>query len=252
MDKDISEAQANFVLEARGIAKSYGQGNAAVRALKEVSFSVGAGELIAILGPSGSGKSTLLNILGLMDQPEKGEIFLSGKSVAQLSEDARARWRNKKMGFVFQFDSLLSEFTILENVLFPALIASYSQNVFYEAAKSRALELLNRLGLSGLSERFPSQVSGGERQRAALCRALINEPEIILADEPTGNLDKVNGEMVFKDLENLTRSRKTAVVLVTHNDSVALWADRVFHMQDGSLIEAEKILAVSSTKEVLK
>ncbi len=228
----------SYVLEARNLRKSYGKGENSVVALKDVSFAVKPGEFVAILGPSGSGKSTLLNMLGLMDQPDSGEVFIAGKKTLALKEEARALLRNEKLGFVFQFDALLSEFTILENILFPALISTRAQKASYSEARKRALDLLGHLRLAQIAERYPSQVSGGERQRAALCRALMNQPDIILADEPTGNLDKANGEMVFKDLEALARQRLTAVVLVTHNEEAALKAFRVFHMQDGVFSEA--------------
>ncbi len=239
----MDKAESSYVLEARNLKKSYGKGENSVAALKDVSFAVKPGEFVAILGPSGSGKSTLLNMLGLMDQPDSGDVFIAGKKTLALKEEARALLRNEKLGFVFQFDALLSEFTILENILFPALISTRAKKASYSEARKRALGLLEHLGLLQIAERYPSQVSGGERQRAALCRALMNQPDIILADEPTGNLDKANGEMVFKDLEALARQRLTAVILVTHNEEAALKAFRVFHMQDGALSE---VLGVQS------
>ncbi len=234
----MDKAEFPYVLEARNLRKSYGKGENSVTALKDVSFAIKPGEFAAILGPSGSGKSTLLNMLGLMDQPDSGEVLIAGKKAMPLGEEARAFLRNEKLGFIFQFDALLSEFTILENILFPALISTRAKKEPYSESRKRALDLLNHLGMPRIAQRYPSQVSGGERQRAALCRALINDPDIILADEPTGNLDKANGEMVFKDLEALARRRLTTVVLVTHNEEAALKASRVFHMQDGTLSEA--------------
>ncbi len=235
----MDKPELAHILEARNLKKSYGKGENVVAALKDVSFAIQPGEFVAILGPSGSGKSTLLNMLGLMDRPDAGEVLIGGKKALSLSEEARSFLRNEKLGFIFQFDALLSDFTILENILFPALISSRPRNESYLEVQKRALGLLEHLKLPQIAERYPSQVSGGERQRAALCRALINNPEILLADEPTGNLDKVNGEMVFKDLEGLAREKNVAVVLVTHNEEAASRAARVFHMQDGTLIEAE-------------
>ncbi len=238
----MDKPESTPILEARNLKKFYGKGENAVAALKDVSFAIKPGEFVAILGPSGSGKSTLLNMLGLMDRPDAGEVLIGGKKALSLSEEARSSLRNEKLGFIFQFDALLSDFTIIENILFPALISSRSRNESYLEVRKRALGLLEHLKLPQIAERYPSQVSGGERQRAALCRALINNPEILLADEPTGNLDKVNGEMVFNDLEGLALEKNAAVVLVTHNEEAAARAARVFHMRDGALVEADSLV----------
>ena len=222
---------------ARGVRKSYGSGPSAVPVLRGVDLTVEAGEFVAVLGPSGSGKSTLLNLLGLMDRPDGGELRLGGADAARLSDDERARLRNALLGFVFQFDSLLPEFTILENVLMPARIAR-ARGLTAEPlapAEARALELLDSLGIKALRDRFPAQTSGGERQRAAIARALANSPALILADEPTGNLDRGNGARVFADLKRVARERGTAVVLVTHDEPEAQTADRVLRMDDGVL-----------------
>ena len=222
---------------ARGLRKSYGAGPASVPVLRGVDLAVSAGEFVAILGPSGSGKSTLLNLLGLMDRPDAGELSLGGARAADLDDDARARLRNERLGFVFQFDSLLPEFTILENVLMPARIAR-ARGLSAEApaeAAVRARGLLESLGIADLRARFPAQTSGGERQRAAIARALVNGPAVVLADEPTGNLDRGNGAKVFADLRRLARESAVAVVLVTHDEAEAKTADRVLRMNDGSL-----------------
>jgi ABC-type lipoprotein export system ATPase subunit len=221
---------ADAVLSAEGLHKTYGAGAAEVQVLRGLDFAVEAGEFLVILGPSGCGKSTLLNILGLMDAPSQGDVRFSGKATAAMTEEGRAALRNQRLGFVFQFDSLLPEFTVLENILMPAWIRDEAAG-----AAARARELLARLGLSRLADRFPSQVSGGERQRAALCRALINRPTVLLADEPTGNLDKHNGELVFKDLKELAQAQQVAVVMVTHNEAAAGYATRVLHMLDGAI-----------------
>ena len=222
---------------ARGMRKAYGQGPTSVQVLRGVDMRVEPGEFVAVLGPSGSGKSTLLHMLGLMDRPDEGELSLCGRAAAGLGEDARAFFRNQKMGFIFQFDSLLPEFTILENVLMPARITR-AQGLTAEPmaqAVVRASRLLDSLGIGALGGRFPSQTSGGERQRAAIARALVNAPALVLADEPTGNLDRENGERVFADFKRLTREQGTAVILVTHDEPAAKAADRVLRMNDGVL-----------------
>ncbi len=226
-----------LILAAKNLRKSYDLGEAAVPVLKGLDFSVSAGEFVAVLGPSGCGKSTLLNILGLMDAPNEGEVLFRGSPVSSMDESARARVRNEGLGFLFQFDSLLPEFTILENVVMPARIAiacGRSRETLTQA-QEQALSLLRELGLERLRDRFPVQTSGGERQRAALCRALINRPALILADEPTGNLDRKNGEKVFDDLKALASQNGTAVVMATHNEAACRWASRTVHMSDGIL-----------------
>jgi ABC-type lipoprotein export system ATPase subunit len=208
-----------------------------VPVLRGVDLTVAAGEYIAILGPSGSGKSTLLNLLGLMDRPDEGELILGGTKASGLDDDARARLRNERLGFVFQFDSLLPEFTILENVMMPARIARARGLTSEPLAKAvvHAETLLSSLGIASLKDRFPSQTSGGERQRAAIARALANSPAVVLADEPTGNLDRGNGEKVFSDFKALARDKGVAVVLVTHDEAQAKTADRILRMADGLL-----------------
>jgi len=221
----------------RGVNKSYGRGPAAVSVLRGVDFTVGSGEFVAILGPSGSGKSTLLNLLGLMDHPDSGDLTVRGRRAADLGELERAKLRCAHIGFVFQFDSLLPEFTVLENILMPARLAVVN-GLSVEplaSAEVRATALLETLGIGALRERFPSQTSGGERQRAAIARALINRPSVILADEPTGNLDRANGDKVFADFRRVAREQDAAVVLVTHDEPAAAAADRVLRMADGRL-----------------
>ncbi len=228
-------------LRVRGLRKSYPSVAGDVEVLKGLDLSVSAGEFVAVLGPSGSGKSTLLNILGLMDSPTSGEVLLDGRPISDLPETERALLRGEKLGFVFQFDALLPEFTILENVTMPARVRlSRRANgaVSMDEAFRRAAGLLDSLGLGALPERFPPQVSGGERQRAALARALINRPGLILADEPTGNLDKKNGERVFRDLKALAEREGAAVVMVTHNEAAIGFATRSTRLSDGVLREA--------------
>ena len=228
-----------LVVEARAVDKTYGKGHSSVRVLRGLDLRLSAGEFCVVLGPSGSGKSTLLNMLGLMDRPDKGEIFFSGRETSRMDEDARSAVRGERLGFIFQFDSLLPEFTMLENVLMPWRIARArgASKLEESAAQARALELLRGLGLERPRDRFPSQASGGERQRVAICRALINHPTVLLADEPTGNLDKTNGEMVFSDLKSLAEKHSVAVVMVTHNESACGYAHRTLTMQDGAIVE---------------
>ena len=228
------------VLTAAAISRRYGSGPTATQVFRGLDLTIEAGSFVVIMGPSGSGKSTLLNLLGLMDRPDEGDIVFSGRATKSLSEDTRSRLRNERLGFIFQFDSLLPEFTVLENVLMPARIAwAQARSLLpLPEATTRALELLARLGLSKLPNRLPNEISGGERQRVAICRALLNRPTVLLADEPTGNLDKTNGEMVFSDLKSLAGDQKTAVVMVTHNEAACGYADRVLRMQDGVLLES--------------
>jgi putative ABC transport system ATP-binding protein len=229
---------AEPAIVARGVSKTYGHGPAAVSVLRGVDLEIAAGEFVAILGPSGSGKSTMLNLLGLMDRPDSGDLLVRGKRAADLPELERAMTRCAHIGFVFQFDSLLPEFTILENVLMPARLAA-AHGVSQEplaSATARATRLLDSLGIAKLADRFPAQTSGGERQRATIARALINRPSVILADEPTGNLDRTNGDRVFADFREVARREGAAVVLVTHDETAAQSADRILRMADGKLL----------------
>lgn len=218
------------LVEILNLSKHYIQGHERITVLENIDFSMKKGEFAALLGPSGSGKSTLLNLIGILDSPTSGTLNILGRDISTLSEAEKSGFRMKNMGFVFQFDSLLPEFTLLENVDLPARIMGNND-------PGQAMRLLERFGLGNIADRFPMEVSGGEKQRAAVARALRNGPGIILADEPTGNLDRHNAELVLNDLEELAGSG-TGVLLVTHNEESAKYAGRVLHLSDGILKNA--------------
>lgn len=221
---------AEPVLKVRELFKSYPQAHGgAVHVLEGINLELEAGKFAVLLGPSGSGKSTLLNIIGMLDTPDSGTVEIAGTPVLKLSEKEKARFRSGKTGFVFQFDSMLQEFTMLENVDMPALIAGRP-----DRAEARAL--IARFGLEALADKFPAQLSGGERQRAAVARALRNGPALILADEPTGNLDYENASVVYRDFRRLA-DEGVAVLMVTHNPEAANYADSVFRLARTKLHE---------------
>lgn len=221
------------ILEAEGLRKVYrgGDGNP-IEVLAGVDLTVSRGEFVAIVGASGSGKSTLLHLLGALDTPSGGRVRLGGLSYADESPESLAAIRNRKLGFVFQFHHLLREFTALENVMMPLLIAGEDD----ARARSRAEELLASVGLAGRMSHRPSQLSGGEQQRAAVARALVADPLVVLADEPSGNLDNANSERLHQLFAHLSREFETALIVVTHNRSLAARADRVLSLEDGRLV----------------
>ncbi len=221
------------VLEARDVHKSFTQGPVTLEVLQGVRLSVDAGERIAIVGASGSGKTTLLQILGGLDRPTSGHVFVDGQDIHELSEDARGMLRNRALGFVYQFHHLLPEFSALENVAMPLLV----RRTPVHEALDRAGEILDRVGLGRRLDHRPYQLSGGERQRAAVARALVTRPKIILADEPTGNLDGANAQSVFELMLELNRERGTSLVVVTHDLHLARRMERVFELQAGRLSE---------------
>jgi lipoprotein-releasing system ATP-binding protein len=223
----------NAVLEARGVQKSFTQGPVTLQVLQGVMLAVEAGERIAIVGASGSGKTTLLQILGGLDRPTTGHVFVDGQDIHELSENARGMLRNRALGFVYQFHHLLPEFSALENVAMPLLV----RRTRVTEAKDRAGEILERVGLGQRLTHRPYQLSGGERQRAAVARALVTEPKIILADEPTGNLDGANAESVFELMLELNRERGTSLVVVTHDMRLANRMERVYEIEAGRLTE---------------
>jgi putative ABC transport system ATP-binding protein len=224
--------RVDSVLSARGLAKEYGAGAALVQAVKGVDLDVVAGETVAVMGPSGCGKSTLLHLLGGLDRASAGEIRLADARLDQLRESALARLRRTSIGFVFQAFHLVEELTAAENVELPALLAGRSPR----AARTRAQELLKQVGLSDRARHLPSALSGGERQRVAIARALSNEPQVVLADEPTGNLDSASTLEVLRLLEQLRAGGQT-LVIVTHDERVAATADRLISMRDGVFVE---------------
>jgi len=236
--KDAHESLSHVgpVLRARGLEKHYGRGDGLVRALDAVDLEVSSGETLAVMGPSGCGKSTLLHLLGGLERPSAGEVWLAGRRVDQLSEKALARLRRQAIGFVFQAFHLMDELTAVENVELPALLAGRSPR----AARRRAAELLERVGLTDRADHLPSALSGGQRQRVAIARALSNEPTVVLADEPTGNLDSAATRDVLRLLDSLRCAGQT-LLIVTHDSRIAATADRLVSMRDGALVEETRL-----------
>ena len=221
-------------LEARGLRKTYvGGDGATIVVLDGVDLSVSRGELIAIVGASGAGKSTLLHLLGALDRPSSGQVLIGGTDIAGLTDNALSALRNRTVGFVFQFHHLLREFTALENVMMPLRIGGASDG----EARARAILLLERVGLGGRMAHRPAELSGGEQQRTAVARALAVEPAVLLADEPSGNLDHANSERLHDLFAELTRELQIAMVVVTHNASLAARADRVLQLEDARIAE---------------
>lgn len=221
------------IIEVSGIRKNYRIGNNELQVLKGIDFTVEEGEIVAVIGASGAGKSTLLHIVGTLDKPTAGKVFFGGTDVFSLGDERIAKFRSLQIGFVFQFHHLLPEFTALENVAMPALIAGKKMS----DVRKPALDLLTEVGLSDRAEHRPSELSGGEQQRVAVARALVNGPKVVLADEPSGNLDSINAESLHRLLLDLCRNHTTTFLIATHNDHLTGLAHRVFKIQDGVLIE---------------
>lgn len=223
------------LLEIRNVSRTYGETEALTPALRDVSFTVEEGEFLAIMGPSGSGKSTLLHILGFLDRPTSGSYWFANQSIGDVSDEALARLRNAQVGFVFQMFHLLPRVSVLENVALPLTYAG----VAISERERRAREALAVVGMTHRLQHVPSQLSGGERQRVAIARAIINNPRLILADEPTGNLDAASGQMVLETLERLHAQGHT-IILVTHETTLAEHTRRILRMHDGNIVADER------------
>ncbi len=220
------------MIKVTDLHKIYGQGTTAIHALKGINLEVEPGEFVALMGRSGSGKSTLLHLVGLLDRPTSGEIYIDNENTVKLSEEARARFRLEKLGYVFQEYSLVSEMTILENVYLPALCLRGKNN-----HKKRAAEILETVGLGARLNHYPDQVSGGEQQRAAIARALINKPNILFADEPTASLDVTSAKVILELFKKLNKEMEQTIVMVTHEPDDKKYVDRVIWLKDGVIEE---------------
>ncbi|WP_412499834.1 lipoprotein-releasing ABC transporter ATP-binding protein LolD [Shewanella chilikensis] len=235
MNKRINTMQQAALLEAKAVSKSYQEGKLSTKVLEKVDLKVYPGEQLAIVGSSGSGKSTLLHILGTLDKPSAGQVLLEGEDLYKASASRQAQLRNQAMGFIYQFHHLLPEFNALENVAMPGLIAGRPKT----EVRAQAKALLERVGLGHRLDHTPAELSGGERQRVAIARALINNPKVVLADEPTGNLDAHSGEAVYELIRELASQLGTAFVVVTHDHQLAARMDRQLQMVDGRLSTPE-------------
>jgi len=222
-------------VKAENLKKIYKTEEGYVEALKGVNIEIEKGKMIAIMGPSGSGKSTLLHLLGGIDKPTEGKVFIKGKDIYQMSEKEIAYFRNRNLGFVFQFHYLLPEFTALENVAIPAIISQKNEKVAIKKAK----EILRKLKLEDRLYHKPSQLSGGQQQRVAIARAIINEPELLIADEPTGNLDSENSKIVMEILKNLNEEHNVSIIIATHDIDIAKYCSHIYYMKDGLLYDKQ-------------
>ena len=225
---------ADYVLEVKNVDKVYGQGDTEVYALRNLSFSVKRGEFMLIVGSSGSGKSTLLNMIGLLDRPTRGKVIIDGVDTSELNDNQLSSFRNSKLGFIFQFSNLLSDLTVLENVTLPRKIQGSMQNAVEESKT-----LLKTVGLESQMQKFGNQISGGQAQRVAITRALVNKPAVVLADEPTGNLDSVSAETTIQLLKSLNRKLYQTFIIVTHDRHQFGEVDKVVTIKDGRIVKEE-------------
>lgn len=223
------------ILRCENLTKVYGEGNTAIKALDNISFSVEKGEFVSIVGPSGSGKSTLLHILGGVDQPTEGKVFINGTDIHGLSEDKLAIFRRRQIGLIYQFYNLLPVLNVDENIVLPHLLDGRKLD------KERLDDIVERMGLTDRRNNLPSQISGGQQQRVSIGRALFNHPTIVLADEPTGNLDRSTGAEIIRLLKESNRSQKQTLLLITHDERIALQADRMLYIEDGRITRDERI-----------
>jgi len=223
------------ILELRGIAKTFKQASGALTVLKDVTFGLWPGQMVALVGPSGSGKSTLLHIAGLLDRPSAGEVWIKGRNCSNLPDSERSRLRRELLGFVYQYHHLLPEFTALENVIMPQMVGGKP----YRAAKAQASKLLEALGLKERETHRPGRLSGGEQQRVAIARAMSNRPVLIIADEPTGNLDPATADRVFFQLNTLVTTAGIGALVATHNYDLANRMTRILRMHEGAVVEQQ-------------
>lgn len=230
--KTNTKSSPSIVLRASHLTKTYQMGSVEVHALREVDFEVTHGEFVAIMGPSGSGKSTLLHLLGGLDNPTAGEIILAGQKLSELGDDDITRVRRKKVGFIFQFYNLLPTLSAAENVALPLLIDGQSAAKYQDDID----DLLTMVGIGARGDHRPDQLSGGEQQRVAIARAFVNQPEIVLADEPTGNLDSKSGAAILELLQRACKQMQATIVMVTHDPRAASYADRIVFLKDGAIV----------------
>ena len=223
------------IIKVENLCKTYGSGNSEVKALDNVSFSVEKGEFLAIIGPSGSGKSTLLHMLGGVDKPTSGKVIVNGQDVYALGEDELAVFRRRQVGLIYQFYNLIPVLNVTENITLPVLMDGRKVN------KERLKELLGILGLSDRKNNLPNQLSGGQQQRVSIGRALMNAPAVVLADEPTGNLDSKNSHEIVELLKMSNRKYNQTLIVITHDESIALQADRIIAVEDGHIVKDERI-----------
>lgn len=223
------------ILRCEHVTKEYGQGNTKMKALDDVSFSVEKGEFVSIVGPSGSGKSTLLHILGGVDKPTSGKVFVEGTDMHALKEDKLAIFRRRQIGLIYQFYNLMPVLNVDENIMLPHLLDGRKMD------QERLDKIVEQIGLENRRKNLPSQLSGGQQQRVSIGRAMFNRPAIVLADEPTGNLDRKNGQEIMSLLKKSNREYKQTLILITHDESIALQADRMIYIEDGKITKDERI-----------